>query len=272
MAKTTKFVRGIHSLIKFQKHQGIESLTIEGKQALADISQDKNGDANLVFNADKDKVNTVASNVPFLGISHTTTGTDPNQEKTATISQDLTQFPLSGGELVTVTKEDNSLTIHDNKVKEFVNTTVLEKETELKEFVTTTITTKENELKALIENNNGLEMADKTCGAMGGFNVDTSKFIKDFSITANFKSVGVCILYVNYKSAGTEQSFIIPYYAAVKGTTNVNGAFLSNLVNGSYVSLQLTLPTVPTENFNVFLVSYASTSQGDEGLTISGIE
>ena len=40
--KTTKRVRGIHSLIKFQKHQGIESLTIEGKQTLADISQDKN--------------------------------------------------------------------------------------------------------------------------------------------------------------------------------------------------------------------------------------
>lgn len=121
MAKTTKLVRGIHSWIKFQKHQGVESLSIEGKQALADLSQDKNGDTNLILNADKDKVNIVASSVPYLAISHTTTGTDPNQEKTATITHDLTQFPLSGGELVTVIKETDSLTIHDEKVKEYIN-------------------------------------------------------------------------------------------------------------------------------------------------------
>ena len=147
-AKTTKLVRGIHSWIKFQKHQGVESLSIEGKQALADLSQDKNGDTNLILNADKDKVNAVASSVPYLGISHTTTGADPNQEKTATISQDLTQFPLSGGELVTVTKETGSLTIHDEKVKEFVNTTVSAKETEIKQFigeVKEELTTKINE-------------------------------------------------------------------------------------------------------------------------------
>lgn len=126
MAKTTKQTRGIHSWIKFQKHQGVESLTIQGKDALADLSQDKNGDTNLILNADKDKVNTVASSVPYLGISHTTTGTNPNQEKTATISQDLIQFPLYGGELVAVTKEHDSLTIHDDQVKEFVTNAITE--------------------------------------------------------------------------------------------------------------------------------------------------
>mgnify|MGYP000984960989 CR=1 FL=1 len=115
MSKTTKIIRGIHSWIKFQKHQGVQSLTIKGKDALADLSQDKNGDTNLILNADKDKLNAVASNVSYLAIAHTTTGTDPNQEKTATISQDLTQFPLSAGELVTVIKETDSLTIHDEK-------------------------------------------------------------------------------------------------------------------------------------------------------------
>lgn len=104
MAKTTKKVQGIHSLIKFQRHQGVESLTIDGKQDLADLSQDKQGDTTLILNADKDKVNEIASSVPYLGIAHTTTGTAPNQKKTATVSQDLTQFPLSGGELVTVEK------------------------------------------------------------------------------------------------------------------------------------------------------------------------
>lgn len=119
--KTTKIVRGIHSWIKFQKHQGIESLTIEGKQALADISQDKNGDASLVLKADSDKVDAVSSNVPYLRVAHTTDGSEPFVEKTATISQDLTQFPLKDGELVTVTKETDSLTIHDEKVKEYIN-------------------------------------------------------------------------------------------------------------------------------------------------------
>lgn len=146
--KTTKRVRGIHSLIKFQKHQGVESLTIQGKDTLADISQDKNGDTNLILMADVDKVNSVTSNVPYLGVSHSITGEDPDKNKTANISQDLTQFPLSGGELVTVTKEPESLTIHDEKVKEFVATTVTAKETEIKQFigeVKEELTTKINE-------------------------------------------------------------------------------------------------------------------------------
>lgn len=125
-AKTTKLVRGIHSWIKFQKHQGVESLTIEGKQELADVSQDKNGDTNLVLKADRDKVDYVQSNVPYISTSHTQNGTDPYQEKTATISQDLTLFPLSGGELVTVTKETDTLTINDNKIKEFVTNAITE--------------------------------------------------------------------------------------------------------------------------------------------------
>lgn len=147
-AKTTKLVRGIHSWIKFQKHQGVESLNIEGKQALADVSQDKNGDTNLVLKADSDKVDYVKSNVPYIRTSHTQDGTDPYQEKTATISQDLTQFPLHDGELVTVEKAEGSLTIHDDKVKEFVTTTVTAKETEIKQFigeVKEELTTKINE-------------------------------------------------------------------------------------------------------------------------------
>lgn len=147
-SKTTKLVRGIHSWIKFQKHQGVESLSIEGKQALADVSQDKNGDTSLVLKADRDKVDYVQSNVPYIKTSHTQDGTDPYQEKTAIINQDLTAFPLSGGELVTVTKEPESLTIHDDKVKEFVTTTVTAKETEIKQFigeVKEELTTKINE-------------------------------------------------------------------------------------------------------------------------------
>lgn len=136
MAKTTKQTRGIHSWIKFQKHQGVESLTIQGKDALADLSQDKNGDTNLILNADGDKINGVETNIPYINISTTWGGSDPNKTKVERLEQDLTHFPLSGGELVTVTKETDSLTIHDDKVKEYVNTTLSAKETELKEFVT----------------------------------------------------------------------------------------------------------------------------------------
>lgn len=117
MAKTTKKARGIHSWVKFQKHQGVESLTIEGKQELADLSQDKNGDTSLILNADKDKVNTVESSVPYLGISHTTTGADPNQEKTATVSQDLTKFPLNDGELVKFNKQKDGISVNDEELK-----------------------------------------------------------------------------------------------------------------------------------------------------------
>lgn len=150
-SKTTKKVRGIHSWVKARNHQGVESLTIMGKETLANLSQDINGDTNLILNADEDKLNALISSVPFLNVLYTTTGTDPNKEKTATVSQDLTHFPLFDGELVTVAKETNSLTIHDEKVKEFVNTVVSNAVAELKIFINTTVSNKETELKEYIQ-------------------------------------------------------------------------------------------------------------------------
>ena len=120
-AKTTKLVRGINSWIKFQKHQGIESLTIEGKQTLADISQDKNGDASLVLKADSDKVDAVSSNIPYLRVAHTTDGSEPFVEKTATISQDLTLFPLRDGKLIKFTKESESISVNEDALKESIS-------------------------------------------------------------------------------------------------------------------------------------------------------
>lgn len=122
MAKTTKKVQGIHSLIKFQRHQGVESLTIDGKQELADLKQDKNGDTNLILNADEDKINEIESTVPYLHTESVLSGGKPDKLRTAIISQDLTQFPLSGGELVTVEKTAEGLTLNDAKVKELVDT------------------------------------------------------------------------------------------------------------------------------------------------------
>lgn len=132
--KTTKRVRGIHSLIKFQKHQGIESLTIEGKQTLADISQDKNGDATLLLKADSDKVDAVSSNVPYLRVAHTTDGSEPYQEKTAIISQDLTLFPLRDGKLIKFTKESESISVNEDALKESISEMI---ETEIEKIPVT---------------------------------------------------------------------------------------------------------------------------------------
>lgn len=121
MAKTTKIVRGIHSWIKFQRHQGIQSLTIEGKDSLADIDMDSTGDTNLILNADKDKLNEITSSVPYLVVSDSLAGKDPNQIKTATITQDLSQFPIVDGELVTVLKSMENMVIQDGGIKTYIS-------------------------------------------------------------------------------------------------------------------------------------------------------
>lgn len=126
MAKTTKLVRGIHSLIKFQKHQGIQSLTIGGREDLADLSQDKNGDTIFSMIADQYKINELDSNVPYLIPTHESSTIEEETTKKAVINQDLTLFPLNDGELVTVTKERESLTINDNKIKEYVTNAITE--------------------------------------------------------------------------------------------------------------------------------------------------
>lgn len=132
--KTTKLVRGIHSWVKFQKHQGVESLTIQGKEALADISQDKNGDTSLILNADADKLNTIHSDIPFISVSEEFSGVDPNQLKTATISQDLTLFPLRDGKLIKFTKESDYILVNEDALKESISEMI---ETEIEKIPVT---------------------------------------------------------------------------------------------------------------------------------------
>lgn len=119
--KTTKLVRGIHSWIKFQKHQGVESLSIEGKQELADLSQDKNGDTSLVLNADGDKINGVESHIPYISVSTTWSGSDPDTWKVEGLNQDLTQFPLRDGKLIKFTKESDAISLNEDALKESIS-------------------------------------------------------------------------------------------------------------------------------------------------------
>ena len=134
MAKTTKLVRGIHSWIKFQKQQGVESLSIEGKQTLADISQDKNGDTSLILNADADKLNTIHSDIPFISVLEEFSGVDPNKLKTATIIQDLTLFPLRDGKLIKFTKESEFISVNEDALKESISEMI---ETEIEKIPVT---------------------------------------------------------------------------------------------------------------------------------------
>nr|DAK37584.1 MAG TPA: hypothetical protein [Caudoviricetes sp.] len=120
MAKTTKIVRGIHSWIKFQRHQGLQSLTIKGKENLADLFQDKNGDTDLILNADKDKINSIVSAIPFITVTESIEGAHPNKQKVASLNYDLTGFDVAGDEYITVTKEPKRLSLSSAKLIEKV--------------------------------------------------------------------------------------------------------------------------------------------------------
>lgn len=121
MVKTTKIVRGIHSWIKFQRHQGLQSLTIKGKESLADLFQDKNGDTDLILNADKDKINSITSATPFLSISETLDGKEPNQVKQAEIHYDLTNFNIGSDGLIDISKSNEGITLYTSKIVDKIN-------------------------------------------------------------------------------------------------------------------------------------------------------
>ncbi|CDS43816.1 Head fiber [Streptococcus phage CP-7] len=252
--KTTKLVRGIHSWIKFQKHQGVESLTIQGKQALADVSQDKNGDANLVLKADRDKVDYVHSNVPYLRTSHTQDGTDPYQEKTAVISQDLTQFPINDGQLVSITKAEDSLTIQDENIKTFVNTTVTTKETEIKQFigeVKEELTNKINE-----HGGTGTQIdysANLSYRRMVTYNGDPCAY---FHLTDCLISESI-LIYVHYQPASGGYANIQQYISSQIVTDYVN----NNVEFGSplYDGIRIMLPEkVSNATFEVITLGHVS--------------
>ena len=113
--KTTKEIRAIDRIIKFQIDDGIESLTIAGKEALADLEIDRKNNVTLYVNADKDKVNEINSLVPFINVAVKENGQDPNKKKAVTLSQDLTQFALELAEdskqLAEIIKTETSITL-----------------------------------------------------------------------------------------------------------------------------------------------------------------
>ena len=111
--KTTKEIRAIDRIIKFQIDDGIESITIAGKEALADLEIDNKNNVTLYLNADKDKINELHSLVPFINLAIKEEGVDPDKQKSVTFSQDLTQFALeiadNSKELASLIKSESSI-------------------------------------------------------------------------------------------------------------------------------------------------------------------
>ena len=114
-SKSTKQIRAIDRIIKFQIDDGIESLTISGKEVLADVAIDRQANVTLFLNADPDKINEIQSLVPFVNVQTATGGTETDQTKTVTLSQDLTQFALeiadNSKELASLIKTQSSITL-----------------------------------------------------------------------------------------------------------------------------------------------------------------
>ena len=111
--KTTKQIRAIDRIIKFKIDDGIESLTIAGKEALADLEIDNKNNVTLYLNTDKDKINELHSLVPFINLAIKEEGVDPDKTKSVTLSQDLTQFALeiadNSKELANLIKSESSI-------------------------------------------------------------------------------------------------------------------------------------------------------------------
>ena len=111
--KTTKEIRAIDRIIKFQIDDGIESLTISGKEALADLEIDNKNNVTLYLNADGDKINELTSLVPFINLAVKEEGVDTDKQKSVTLSQDLTQFALeiadNSKELASLIKSESSI-------------------------------------------------------------------------------------------------------------------------------------------------------------------
>ena len=111
--KTTKEIRAIDRIIKFQIDDCIESLTIGGKEALADLEIDNKNNVTVYLNADKDKINELHSLVPFINLAINEYWADPDKQKSVTLSQDLTQFALeiadNSKELASLIKSESSI-------------------------------------------------------------------------------------------------------------------------------------------------------------------
>ena len=84
--KTTKKVRPIASLQKFNQNETVNTITISGNTALADVSIDRLGNLDLTLHSDPTKLSTITSTTPLLIVSQS--------DQTATISLSVSDLEL----------------------------------------------------------------------------------------------------------------------------------------------------------------------------------
>lgn len=158
-SKTTKEIRAIDSWVKFQIDDGLESVTISGKDTLADLEMDEKGNLTLYLNADKDKINEIKSLIPFVNIKTLLGGTETNKEKTIELSQDLTQFALeisdNSKELASFIKSKSSILLDlDGLVQQLIEISgkisELEQKDQEQDNRLTSIETKQTEINQQI--------------------------------------------------------------------------------------------------------------------------
>ena len=254
-SKSTKQIRAIDRIIKFQIDDGIESLTISGKEALADVSIDRKANVTLYLNADKDKLNEIKSLVPFITMETKEGGKDPEKTKSVELSQDLTQFALeiadNSTELANLIKSKSSIVLDlSGLVQQLLEIAgklaELEQKnqeqdvslTALENNIATVEQNQENQASTLTEHDERLRVLE----AGGGSEVPAeSKFIghlklqteldgenpKDF-VFEKIPDGSIIFLSINYENGGVPYVFTRSFavYEHDYLTTNIGSSFV----------------------------------------------
>lgn len=130
--KTTKKVRPIASLQKFNQNETVNTLTIKGNTSLADLSIDRLGNVDLTLYSDPTKLSSITSISPLL--TATTTGSSTTLSISTSelellihqiVEQQLKNIPsLAQGGTVGRTANETVSETPTEKVNEPVNETV----------------------------------------------------------------------------------------------------------------------------------------------------
>lgn len=226
-SKSTKKVRAIDTIIKFQNDDGIESLTISGKDVLADVSIDSKSNVTLFMNADPDKINEIKSEIPFVNIETLESGTETDKKKSVTLSQDLRRFAIEIGEnskeLAEIIKSQSSIVISlsglskkltdiSNKLLE-LETKNIEQDSRLNE---NDVRNNEQDTKLTILETGQQQQAEK---------------LTNLPIISGFFTIKTDILLNKYRIKPLENSIII-----LDLYVDVNGENVYNFINSTIIS------------------------------------
>ena len=248
--KTTKEIRAIDRIIKFQIDDGIESLTIAGKEALADLEIDNKNNVKLYLNADKDKINNLHSLVPFINLAIKEEGVDPDKTKTVTLSQDLTQFALeiadNSKELSSLIKTESSIILDlDGLVKKLLEIAGKLAELEAKDLEQDNRLT-EIETKDLEQDNRLTELESKEQTQEQLYNVSTHTLVHNFQpwfsdIDSAFDGVGMQSITIDVKEKNADRhvfGHLTLKYINDEGMTIVHTIPLSHIKGFDHYELE----------------------------------